>query len=206
MSNGGTGKAPGQAMTRLALRTWQIDRASLAVRSLNAPAGRANWIARQMAQPAGNWPHDHPLAADCRKTGPLTRKKKGEEVEVEHGPVPSRDCTCGIYATTSLEVVNGYLRHDSPVLGVVELGGRLITAEWGYRAAYARVAAILLIDPALTEPWSLLQQLAAAYKVPALVPHSQDAEDYRDLLGLASPGSLLADEAEAWLREHGGLS
>jgi hypothetical protein len=202
MSDGETGEAPDFPQTRLALRTWQLDRPSMAVRSLNAPMGkRSNWIAKQMAQPAGNWPHDRPLAATCSLGAPSRGRKKGaDEEEIPHGPVPDRNCTCGIYATTDLDIINAYLRRDSPVLGVVELGGRLIPATQGYRAAYARVAAILLVDEALTESHGLLRDLAAAYRVPALVPHSGVAEDYREAVGLPT----VAGEAEAWLRTIGG--
>jgi hypothetical protein len=204
-----TGKAPGIAQTRLALRSWQFDRAAMAVRSLNAPVSRkANWIAKAMASPAGNWPHDRPLAATCALGAPNRRRRKkgaGEDEEDEeepHGPVPDPQCSCGIYATTDLDVINGYLRRDAPVLGIVELGGRLIPATQGYRAAYARVAAILLVDEALTEPHSLLRELAAAYRVPALVPHSACPDDYREVVGLPT----LAAEAEAWLRQIGGAA
>ena len=85
--------------------------------------------------------------------------------------MPGRECTCGIYATTDLDVINGYLSRGAPVLGIVELGGRVIPATQGYRAAFARVAVILLIDEALTEPHAVLRKLAAAYRVPAVVPH-----------------------------------
>lgn len=199
-----TGKVPAFAQTRLALRAWQFDRAAMAVRSLNAPIGRkANWIAKAMANPAGNWPHDHPLAAACAMAAPRRRRKKNDDgEEPEHGAVPDPDCSCGIYATTDLDVINGYLSHSAPVLGVVELGGRLIPATQGYRAAYARVAVILLVDEALTEPHSFLRELAQAYRVPAVVPHSADPEDYRELAGLPT----LATEAEAYLREIGGTS
>jgi hypothetical protein len=196
-----TGKAPDFPQTRLALRTWQVDRASLAVRSLNAPAGRKpSWLAKAMASPAGNWPHDRPIAAECGMPAP--RKKKGEEPDPEtgHGPIPGRECSCGIYAATDLDVIATYLTRWSPVLGVVELGGRVIPATQGYRAAYARVAAILLLDEVLTEPHGFLRDLAEAYRVPALIPFSADPEDYREVAGMPT----LAAEAEAWLRQAGG--
>jgi hypothetical protein len=191
--------APDYPQTRLALRSWELDRAAMMVRSVTE-IGRGgkrtadNWIAKALAAPAGNWPQDRPLAAAC-----VRPPKKGDD---DHGPVPAEECTCGIYATTDLDVINGYLKPWAPILGVVELGGRLIPATQGYRAAYARVAAILLVDESLTEPHALLRQLAAAYRVPALVPHSADPEDYRDLIGLPT----LAAEAEAWLRSIGGES
>jgi len=154
-----------------------------------------------MASPVGNWPHDRPLAATC--AAPPARKKKGDDDgEPDHGPVPGKECSCGIYATTDLEVINGYLSRTAPVLGVVELGGRVIPATQGYRAAYARLAVILLVDEALTEPHSVLRDLADAYRIPAVIPFSADPEDYRELAGLPT----LAAEAEAWLRQAGGAS
>lgn len=197
-----TGKDP---RTRLALRCWIFDRPSMAVRSLNSPpAGRkANWISKAMASPEGIWPHDKPLAAVCpHPPAPPKRRKKDEDDEpvIEHGPVPSKNCTCGIYATTDLDIINGYMRRDAPILGIVELGGRVIPASQGYRAAYARLAVVLLVDEALTEPHSVLRELAEAYRVPAVIPHSTDPEDYRELAGLPTVGA----EAEAWLRQIGG--
>ena len=201
-----TGKvpAPDYPQTRLALRAWQIDRAALSVRSLNAPsAGRkASWLAKAMAAPIGNWPHGAPLAATCSQPPVRKRKKDEDDGEPDHGRVPSPHCSCGIYATTDLEVIAGYLSRTAPVLGVVELGGRIIPASQGYRAAYARVAVILLLDEALTEPWPLLRELADAYRVPAVVPHDADPESYRELAGLPTVGG----EAEAWLRQIGGAA
>lgn len=190
-----TGKVPEFPQTCLALRCWQFDRTSMAVRSLNAPARKAPWMAKAMASPIGIWPHDRPLAATCTMTKP---KKKCEDGE-EHGPIPGQECSCGIYATTGLDVIDGYLSQTATVLGVVELGGRVIPATQGYRAAYARLAAVLLVDEALTEPHRLLRELADAYRVPAVVPHSADPEDYRDLIGSPS----LAAEAERYLRDMG---
>ena len=205
MTAGSTGKVPtpDYPQTRLALRAWQIDRASLSVRSLNAPMGRkSSWLAKAMAAPLGNWPHGEPLAATCSQPPVRKRKKDEDDGEPDHGRVPSPHCSCGIYATTDLEVIAGYLSRTAPVLGVVELGGRIIPASQGYRAAYARVAVILLLDEALTEPWPLLRELADAYRVPAVVPHDADPESYRELAGLPTVGG----EAEAWLRQIGGAA
>ena len=194
--NAVTGKDP---QTRLALRCWMFDRGAMAVRSLNSPSGRKpSWITKAMASPEGIWPHDRPLMAGCALTA-AAQAEEGRR-EPEHGPVPSRECSCGIYATTDLDIINGYLKRSAPVLGIVELGGRVIPASQGYRAAYARLAAVLLVDEALTEPHPVLRDLAEAYRVPALVPHSVSAEDYREAIGLPT----IATEAEAWLRQIGG--
>lgn len=190
MTTPATGKVPDFPQTRLALRVWQFDRERLTLRSLNAPGKKTSWMAKAMSSPEGDWPQRSVLSASCRARG-----------EDRHDdPVPGQECTCGVYATTDLDVISGYLNRFAPVLGVVEMGGRVIPATNGYRAAYARVAAILLIDEALTEPHSVLRKLAAAYKAPAVVPHSACAEDYREVVGTPS----LAAEAEEYLRHMGG--
>jgi hypothetical protein len=183
--DGITGKVPDFPETRLALRAWIYNRAGPSVRSLNAPMGKASWMAAAMADPVGDWPHRQPLQATCK-------------TEHDEG-VPDPRHSCGIYATADLDVIGGYLSADAPVLGIVELGGRVIPAQQGYRAQYARVAAILLVDPVLTLPHGTLRKLAVAYRVPALVPHSVDPEDYRDLI----VGTPLADEVDRYLREQG---
>jgi len=76
-------------------------------------------------------------------------------------------------------VVNDYLSPEAPVLGVVELGGRIIPATQGYRAQAARVAAVLLVDEMFTLPHGALRKVAERYQVPALVPHSTEPNDYR---------------------------
>ena len=105
--------------------------------------------------------------------------------------IPDPGCSCGIYATTELEVVNVYLCREAPVLGIVELGGRTIEAAEGYRAQAARVAAILLIDEMFTLPHGTLKKLAESYRVPAFVPHSTEPEDYR--AAIHQPGFRTAD-------------
>jgi hypothetical protein len=185
-----TGKVPDFPQTRLALRVWQFDRERLVLRSLNAPGKRTSWVGKAMSSPGGDWPRRRVLTASCRA------KDKHDD------PVPGQECTCGIYATTDLDVISGYLSAGAPVLGVVEMGGRVIPATQGYRAAFARVAVILLLDDALTEPHAVLRNLAGAYRVPAVVPHSADPEDYRGAIGTPS----LAAEAEEYLKRMGGTA
>lgn len=188
--DGITGKAPDFPQTRLAFRAWRFDKAAMAVLSLNAPT-RKSWLSSAMASPAGRWPHKGVVTATCNASGDSRHDD----------PVPSRECKCGIYATTDLDVINSYLRKDSPILGVVEMGGKVIPATQGYRAAYARVAAILLIDEALTEPHSALRKLAEAYRVPAVVPHSVRAEDYRWLIR-PTEAVVTDDEITKFLAEN----
>lgn len=191
---------PDFPQTRLALRCWTLDQARMMVRSLNDPGQKGSWVGRAMAGPEGGWPHDGILTATCALAAkPRRKKNKDDDAPPPHGPIPAPDCTCGIYATTDLLVINDYLSAAAPVLGVVELGGRIIPAEQGYRAAAARIAVILLPDPALTVARGVLEDLAAAYRIPALEPHSTTAEAYREAAGQLSVGA----EAEAWLAGEG---
>jgi hypothetical protein len=209
---------PDRPQTELAFRTWRVSDSGRLL-SINAPsltgkAGgnpnqnirRVSWIHRQLADDEGQdgWPVGDPLIAHCGNG----RADK----DPTHGPIPGKNCTCGIYATTSIDVINQYLGNEiilgtiairGPVLGVVELGGHVIPATQGYRAAAVRIAAILLIDPAFTLSHPQLRQIAEQYRVPALVPHSIKPEDYRNYLKLEQP---VGDEAEEFLKnlEEGG--
>jgi hypothetical protein len=218
---------PDVAETALAFRTWRLSDAGKLL-SINAPAltGKAggnpaqlqrkiSWIHRALADPEGQdgWPTDQALEAHCGVLG------RGAESNEDHGKIPSKNCSCGIYATTSLNVINGYLGNEiimgtyairGPVLGIVEMGGQVIPATQGYRARYARPAAILLIDPVFSLDHALLRRIAETYNIPAITPHSKDPADYREAINelpaIVDP-SAVADETEEWLKklmEEGG--
>jgi hypothetical protein len=179
--------------TKLALRCWRLDMRKLTLLSLtdhgrlrNAPNQQA-WFSRALSRPEGGWDPEEPLRAIC-----------GNAHREDHGPIPGADCTCGIYATTSLSVINGYLSPDAPVLGIVEMGGHTIPATQGYRAYGARVAGIIAVEEILTLPHSVLDDIAAKYDVPLLTDFSTDPEDYRDKLVREQS---VGDAAEAWLRD-----
>jgi hypothetical protein len=194
----------------LAFRVWDLDRQNDRLISFNArPKTRPPWwVADAFATPLGGWPPDHALKAECIKN--VHEPHDPDDCEVpgcEHdGRIPDPRCMCGIYSTRSIPVISDYLRQArEPVLGIIEAGGRFIPGEPGRegygRAEYARVAAILLIDRSLTIDHSTLRRLADAYHVPALRPHSTDADDYRDRITVTS---ALADQAEEWLRRQAG--
>jgi hypothetical protein len=164
-----TMRVPDYVETRLAFRVWRCDRHRDVLCSINAgqyPQPKT-WVARAMTLPEGEWSPGRLMRACCNKD--------------HKGGVPDPDCTCGIYATTDLSIVNSYLTDDAPVVGVVELGGRTIPAAQGYRAEAARVAAVLLVNEMFTLRHDTLRKIAEIYSVPALVPHSLDPDDYREL-------------------------
>lgn len=191
---------PDVPATYLAFRTWTYDRAHQTLGS-TTPAGgytkardKDAWMAGALSAPLGAWPKDDSLVAACNARARFDSDEAYNEAHYcdRDGKIaaPGEKCTgngghgCGIYATTDLGIINRYLSRTAPVLGVVELGGRVLDCEQGYRAQYASVAAILLIDEVLTKPVShdLLRKVARAYGVPAVVPHSTLAEDYREVI------------------------
>jgi hypothetical protein len=210
---------PDVPTTALAFRTWRLSETGRLL-SINAPSltgsagGSANqrqrkvpWIHRALADEEGQngWPIGANLVAHCGVGGAAAEKNP------DHGKIPAKGCSCGIYATTELKIINNYLGNElvqgmqlrGPVLGVVELGGKVVPATQGFRAAYARVAAILLIDEVFSLTTPQLKHIAETYHVPALKPHSIVPEDYRDDLLPVTP---FADEVDEFLRgmEEGG--
>jgi hypothetical protein len=212
---------PDVPQTVLAFRTWRLSESNKLL-SINAPnlTGKAGgspgqgvrkigWIHRHLADDEGQsgWPIGDALIAHCGVRG------AGAEAIPEHGKIPAKDCSCGIYATTELKVINSYLGNEiymgvairGPVLGIVEMGGRVIPATQGYRARYARVAGILAIDEVFSLSRAHLNQIAEMYEVPLITPHSTNPEDYREAIGqmpaVTDPSSI-ADDVEEWLAKQ----
>jgi hypothetical protein len=103
------------------------------------------------------WPIGQTLHAECYNIGckqgaeNTLRTIHNDRVYTCSGGAPKVHCRCGIYA---LKQPCGPLRflndgsHVSEVHGVVEIWGKIIQAEFGYRAECARVRA--LVDTAGT--------------------------------------------------------
>jgi hypothetical protein len=82
--------------------------------------------------------------------------------------IPDADCTCGIYATRCTPLSHNLIGFRQ-IFGVVELWGKIIEAEFGYRAQYAQMRA--LIDDGTVGMRSVrpgLATIAEDYKVPLL--------------------------------------
>lgn len=110
------------------------------------------------------------------------------------GDVPYETCFCGLYAYKSVEKLAEeslldntkhftfhYYRtepsdtYSAKVFGVVSLWGKIIEHEWGYRAQYGKVEAIIYVTKDI--PIFLLRQLKTNYTVPFY-----PLEDPRDLI------------------------
>jgi hypothetical protein len=191
---------PDVPQTFLAFRVWSLDKAHMNLGS-TTPAGglkkgcvKELWMANALGVNLGSWPKDDSLVAKCTARGDFDDDDAYEAAHLFAGDgrvaSPGPECKgsgghgCGIYATTDLGVINTYLSRTTSVMGVAELGGRVLECPQGYRAEFARVAAVLLIDEVLTKPVShdILRKVARSYGVPAIVPFSTEPEAYRTLI------------------------
>jgi hypothetical protein len=196
---------PDVPQTILAWRVWGLDqRGSTLTLTSTTPAGasrkerdaqrEAHPLLAGLGDPISAWPRANQanptgaLIARCHAPG---ADEATPEWLDQHpgGIVPSEHCTgagghgCGIYAAKDLSVAASYLRSTrNPVIGLVELVSP-IHCEQGYRGSKARVAAIMLLNEALTSVDEPLQKkVAEAYGVPALVSVSLNPEDHRELI------------------------
>jgi hypothetical protein len=80
------------------------------------------------------WPNDEPKAALCWKNF----------TPWGNHCAPGYWCHCGIHAWIDIPPKKAYSPQGmTPVWGIVELSGRAIEHDWGYRAQYARPVAIV---------------------------------------------------------------
>jgi hypothetical protein len=84
---------------------------------------------------------------------------------------PSEDCTCGLYALPTLDRGLPWVSNDgSPILmGRVELAGKVIEHEFGYRAEKARIAEFIPIEGAIGDVMRLGNRLGIPI-APAVSP------------------------------------
>jgi hypothetical protein len=117
------------------------------------------------------WHPGQPLAARCRVYSAMTIVGRAEAAHGAHD-APQANCTCGVYATKSLEHLRttGYARYG--IHGEVNLWGTLVEHELGYRAQFAYPKNFAL--PPDTLPFTLAEmqsrlQMLTAYRVDIFV-------------------------------------
>jgi hypothetical protein len=105
----------------------------------------------------------------------------GKEIRIVHDSdeSPSPQCTCGIYGYNQNNLPLDYetLAYNQ-VLGVAEIWGKTIVAEYGYRAQYARMRALVVNAPRPKEHWVSLSLVAQKYKVPLLPTVEYARQEY----------------------------
>jgi hypothetical protein len=97
---------------------------------------------------------------------------------------PEEDCTCGFYAMSTLPPVVsgcgfrtveiGSGSTSGVVLGRVELAGKIIEHEWGYRAERARIAELIPFRGTEQSVMILAARLGLSIAEPVDVPSVQD--------------------------------
>ena len=82
------------------------------------------------------WSPGKPLAAECRAASHGIIVGRAEAAHAAHD-APQASCTCGVYASKSLEHLRttGYARYG--IHGEVNLWGTVVEHELGYRAQFA---------------------------------------------------------------------
>jgi hypothetical protein len=130
-------------------RVWQWDTTGL--KSLNGES----------------WSPSKPLAAECRAASHGIIVGRAEAAHDAHD-APQANCTCGVYASKSLEHLRttGYARYG--IHGEVNLWGTVVEHELGYRAQFAYPKNFAL--PPDTLPFTLAEiqsrlQMLTAYRV-----------------------------------------
>ncbi|MGH2635532.1 MAG: hypothetical protein ACRDHU_05230 [Actinomycetota bacterium] len=83
------------------------------------------------------WPRGSPARAECGRR--------------RHHRVPGLDCTCGIHATHTFDLLRR--TRDPAVLGMVALWGRVLEHEHGYRAEFGYPQRLALVCPLCFWQW-----------------------------------------------------
>jgi hypothetical protein len=124
-------------MSIFAWRYWWTD---------NEKDSSGTWTIELAGSRGITWPIDQPLHAWCHICSQINTPIH----------VPNEFASCGIYALTQPDSITW--RFKNKHLGVVELWGKIIVAEFGYRAEYGQLRALVDVPSEISE----------TYKVPNL--------------------------------------
>jgi hypothetical protein len=113
---------------------------------------------------------------------------------------PDKDCTCGVYALTTIRQVFGFgLPYESGdgdgALGRVELAGKIIEHEKGYRAERARIAELVPIEGTTRDAMRIGRRLGIPVAPLAVAP-AQLSEAELQVLELIASGSSNSEIAK----------
>jgi hypothetical protein len=130
------------------------------------------------------WDTAHRVLTSVVKFGTAWPPGKDLHATCQHSTHPAADpvCTCGFYAATDIGHAAPYTGLGNAFGLVYGWGEHVVPADNGFRAEYARVAAILAVVREVSMEQAQLRRIAELYDVPLLVPYSLQVEDYRILL------------------------
>jgi Bacterial regulatory proteins, luxR family len=115
---------------------------------------------------------------------------------------PAEHCTCGVYAVTTIPEM---LRHGVPfergdgvgtLMGRVELAGKIIEHENGYRAERARIAELVPIEGRIRDVMRLANRLGIPIS-PAVPLSSRLSQPEVKVLEMIASGSTTGEIAKA---------
>ena len=175
---------PDVAEAQLAFRVWQVaddDTLWSITAQPHLYQGRTGYknkaVASFLESPVGRW--ETMMEAACKAEAVTVGTGKQAR---DHGRLPDPLCTCGLYAATDLDVIAGYAipRADEwrTAVGLVQGYGRLVPADFGWRAEKARITCLFAISEDFTVPHRRLRNVAERYGLPLVVPWSDNAGDY----------------------------
>lgn len=149
----------------------------------------------------GIWPREKPIEARCGggPSNPFLVSHYGEDPE---HPAPDPMCACGVWGLSSLpHLFAEFGEQTGIVVGVIEMWGRIVVGEHGYRSQFARPVAIVRKDRRASK---LEKGVARAYRLKLLwrfpdltQPEDLDKEvgvwtsDGTDVPSTSSPSSSL---------------
>jgi hypothetical protein len=130
------------------------------------------------------WDSAHKVLTSVVKSGTAWPPGKDLHAICPRSKHPAADprCTCGIYAATDIGHAAPYTGFGNVFGLALGWGEHVVPADNGFRAEYARIAAIFAVvrEVSMEEPH--LARIAKLYGVPLITPHSVEVEDYRILL------------------------
>ena len=120
---------------------------------------------RSVAQKHVEWPVDRPLHAVCLSGGHLA---------------PAAVCSCGISGARDLDALRQHGLCVYPgglVVGEVDLWGRVVPDSYGFRAEYARVASVALVEGTVEDDTKVQRVIEALgeYGAPVTVVPLEEA-------------------------------
>lgn len=114
------------------------------------------------------WPSGRPMKAACKKSKSWATLFAYTEPMPQHD-APGESCECGVWGLSDVALLASHIERadkTAPVVGVIEMWGRVVCAEDGWRGEYARVTALVARNPGHVRKAE--SQAAETYGVPIL--------------------------------------
>jgi len=130
------------------------------------------------------WDSAHKVLTSVVQSGTTWAPGRDQHAVCPHRNHPSADpgCSCGIYAAADIPAAAPYTGIGNCFGLAYGWGEHVVPADNGFRAEYARIAAIFAVVREVSLDLPRLRRIAQLYQVPLLTPHSLNVADYQLLL------------------------